>query len=201
MRVCGVGTLVLWYFTLKYQNGDGAIFTCKQCSRNNSTRRLRRSLIVQNKFILYLQKLEWWLWRLLRTAFNFCGQRGSRRLCRPPKASAPPYALFISLINRKHSDAVRAEPQLWQGFLMLQRTHFLYVKMSAICSIARFWAFSASKCVMYLRRHSVEGDAGSALVRDPHIIIISIIFSGAVPDVDAGDNDLMIGTGYVAIYA
>lgn len=69
---------------------------------------------------------------------------------------------------------------------MLQRTHFLYVKMSAICSNARFWTFNPSIYVYDLRRHFDGCDAGSALVRDPHIIIISIIFSGVVPDVDAG---------------
>lgn len=116
-------------------------------------------------------------------------------------ASTPPYALFISLIKREHFDTVRAERHTRQGFVMLHRPYFLYVKMGAICSNARFWAFSISKCVMYLRRHSVACDAGSALVRDPHIIIISIIFSGVVPDVVTPGDRLMIVAGYVAIYA
>ena len=84
-------------------------------------------------------------------------------------ASTPPYALSILPENRKHFDVIRAEPQLWQGFLMLQRTHFLYVKMSAICSNARFWTFNPSIYVCNLRRHFVACDAGSALVRDPMI--------------------------------
>ena len=203
-KYAGLQTLWLCEFVscVNSQNCVGAIFTCKQCLRNSFTRKTPAgSLLYKIKLILYMQKLGWWLWRLLRTAFNFCGQRGSRQLCWPPKASAPPYALFIFPKTRKHFDVTRAKPRLWQGFLMLQRTHFLYVRMGAICSIARFWTFSISKCVMYLRRHSVEGDAGSARVRDPHIIIISIMFPGVVPDVDAGDDGVMIGTGYVAIYA
>lgn len=153
MRLCGVGTLVLWYFRVKYQTCDGAIFTCKKCSRNNYTRKTPPgSLLYKIKLILYMQKLEWWLWRLLRTAFNFCGQRGSRQLCWPPKASAPPYALSIFLYRRKHSDVTRAEPHTRQGFLMLQRPYFLYIKTGCICSIARFWTFNPSIYVYDLRR-------------------------------------------------
>lgn len=64
MRVCGVGTLVLWYFILKYQNGDGAIFTCKQYSNNNFTRKTPAgSLLYKIKLILYMQKLVMWQWR------------------------------------------------------------------------------------------------------------------------------------------
>ena len=73
--------------------------------------------------------------------------------------------------------------------------------MSAICSNARFWTFNPSIYVYDLRRHFDGCDAGSALVRDPHIIIIPIIFSGVVPDVVTPGDRLMIGTGYVAIYA
>ena len=55
--------LVLWYARVKYQTCDGAIFTCKQCSRNSFTRKTQRGLLYKIKFILYLQKLLMWQWR------------------------------------------------------------------------------------------------------------------------------------------
>ena len=132
---------------------------------------------------------------------TFAGSRGCRHLWWPPKASTPPYALFIFPKTRKHFDAVRAEPRLWQGFLMLQRTHFLYVKMSAICSNARFWTFNPSIYVYDLRRHFDGCDAGSALVRDPMIWCNLDQVCGCCSRRWRRGDRLMIGTGYVAIYA
>lgn len=95
-------------------------------------------------------------------AFNFSEHKepviyDDRRM-----ASGSPYALSISSKNRRLFDDTRAEPQLWQWFLMLQHPYFLYIKTGYICSNPRFLAFSTSIYVMRLRHHFVEGDAVSA---------------------------------------
>lgn len=102
---------------------------------------------------------------MLASAFSFCRAEGSRRLCRPPKVSAPLMPFLFSAIVAGVLTPVDAE--LWAELHLwcYNTLFFLHPKWCIFCSNVRFWAFSTSKCVMYLRRHSDEGDAGCALVR------------------------------------
>lgn len=112
-----------------------------------------------------------------------------------------PYALFIFPKTRKHLDAVRAEPQLWQGFLMLQHPIFYTQNDVYFVAMCDFGRLAPVFTYMIWDAKIVRVTPGARLCATLWFHVIKIIIVGVVPDVVTPGNRLMIGTGYVAIYA